>query len=228
MNTRATSCLKCPAVQKAFAAASTTRPSNPPWKCGCHKFILSQTHHYHRNLSTCRDTDFNYTVQNIFYVSGAGRTMGLNVLMDPETTQSLALAKSAYGIEVLIHDAEEFPQASVSSAIGQPGTEVIMSIVPSVISSKPAIRSVPVQERQCYFADEQTLRAARKYSLNSCLAECRVDYIVAKCDCVPFFYPDLPAIQDKYRQCGLNDVACLRTYRSEYEHHLLTSLLCRT
>lgn len=152
--------------------------------------------------------------------------MGLNVLMDPETTQSMALAKSAYGIEVLIHDAEEFPQASVSSAIAQPGTEVIMSIVPSVISSKPAIRSVSVQERQCYFADEQRLRAARKYSLNSCLAECRVDYIVAKCDCVPFFYPDLPAIQDKYRQCGLNDVACMRMYRSEYNLHLFTSLNC--
>lgn len=141
--------------------------------------------------------------------------MGLNVLIDPEVNETLALSKAAYGVEVLIHDAEEFPQASVSSAIAQPGTDVIMSIVPSVISSKPAIRSLPVVERQCYFADEQKLRAARKYSLNSCLAECRVDYIVSKCDCVPFFYPELPAIQNKYRQCGLADVSCLRQYRSE-------------
>lgn len=141
--------------------------------------------------------------------------MGLHVLLDIEREHSLAMAKPIYGAEVLIHDAEEFPQASLTSAIAQPGQELYITIVPSVINSKASIRSTPVSERQCYFSDEQKLRATRKYSLNSCLAECRVDYILSKCKCLPFFYPEIPAIETKHRQCELSDVACLRKYRSE-------------
>lgn len=148
--------------------------------------------------------------------------MGLNVLMDVEMEHSLAMSKPIYGAEVLIHDAEEFPQASLTSAVAQPGKEVYMSVVPSVINSKVSIRSTPVSARQCYFSDEQKLRATRKYSLNSCLAECRVDYIVSKCSCLPFFYPEIPAIEAKYRPCELSDVACLRRYRSEYKNSSLS------
>lgn len=142
--------------------------------------------------------------------------MGLNVVLDVETQHSLAMSKSIYGAEVLIHDAEEFPQASLTSAVAQPGRELSMAIVPSVIVSKESIRSLPVAERVCYFADEEKLRATKKYSLNSCLAECRVDHIISKCNCLPFFYPELPDIEKKHRQCGLRDVACLRNYRSEW------------
>lgn len=87
--------------------------------------------------------------------------MGLNLVLDAETQQSLGMSKSLYGIEVLIHDAEDFPQASVTSGIAQPGRELTLSIVPSVISSTPNLRGVSVSERQCYFSDEQNLRATR-------------------------------------------------------------------
>lgn len=141
--------------------------------------------------------------------------MGLNVLLDVETKYAMAMSKSIYGADVLIHDAEEFPQASLTSAVVQPGQEVSIAVVPSVISSRASIRSIPVIERQCYFADEEKLRATRKYSLNSCLAECRVDFILSKCHCLPFFYPEIPSVENKDRQCGLSDVGCLRMYRSE-------------
>lgn len=131
-------------------------------------------------------------------------------MMDSQPHESLGLARTVHGLEVLIHDPEEFPQASISSAVAQPNMEVILSITPSVINSKAAIRDIPVIERQCYFEDEVKLRATRKYTMNSCLAECRVDYIVKKCNCLPFFYPDIPEIQHKYRQCGFSDVVCLK------------------
>lgn len=142
--------------------------------------------------------------------------MGLSVMIDVEQQQSLAMAKSIYGAEVVIHDAEEFPQRSLISAVAQPGRDLSLGIVPSVIVSKSTIRSVPIADRSCYFADEEKLRATRKYTLNSCLAECRVDHILSKCGCLPFFYPEIPAIENKYRQCGLRDVACLRMYRCEW------------
>lgn len=143
--------------------------------------------------------------------------MGLNVLLDIETKHSLGMAKPIYGAEVLIHDAEDFPQASLTSGIAQPGHDMDMAIVPSVIISKPAIRGVPVDVRQCYFADEEKLRATQKYSQNSCMAECQVNYIISKCSCIPFFFPEPPSIGNKYRQCVLNDVDCLRRNQGKEE-----------
>lgn len=169
----------------------------------------------YKALKPSLEVNQDFNSQNIFYVSGTGRNMGLHVLIDAETEQSLSLAKSLYGVEVLIHDAEQFPQASVTTGIAQPGQEVIMSIVPQTMTSRPSVRDVPFAERQCFFSDEVKLRATQKYSLNSCLAECQVDFIIAKCDCVPFFYPEIPLLINKYRQCGFTDVACLRKYRSE-------------
>lgn len=158
----------------------------------------------------------NNDTRGNYYVSGAGRTMGISALIDVEQQHSLAMAKSIYGAEVVIHDANEFPQRSLTSAVAQPGRDLSIAIIPSVTISRETIRSLPVAERNCYFADEEKLRATRRYSLNSCLAECRVDHIIAKCNCLPFVYPEIPAIENKYRQCGLMDVACLRTYRSEW------------
>lgn len=130
--------------------------------------------------------------------------------MDSQAHQSLGMSRTVYGLEVLIHDPNEFPQASITSAVAQPSAEVILSITPSVINSKATIRDVPVNERQCYFEDEVKLRATRKYTMNSCLAECRVDYIVKKCNCLPFFYPDIPEMQNRYHQCGFGDINCLK------------------
>lgn len=125
------------------------------------------------------------------------------------------MSKSFYGVEVFVHDPEEFPQTNGPSAIAQPASSTIVSIVPSVITSRSTLRSVPVEERQCYFADEIRLRATRKYSLISCLAECRVDFIASRCNCVPFFYPSVRDIRDKYRLCTLSDVDCLQKYKGE-------------
>lgn len=140
-------------------------------------------------------------------------------MMDSQPQHSLGLARTVHGLEVLIHDPEEFPQGSITSAVAQPNAEVILSITPSVINSKETIRDIPVDERQCYFEDEIKLRATRKYTLNSCLAECRVDYIVKMCNCLPFFYPDIPEIQHKYGQCGFSDVACMKKINGNRNRH---------
>lgn len=47
------------------------------------------------------------------------------------------------------------------------------------------------------------------------MTECTVDAILSKCDCLPFYYPelDLKIYAKKYRQCSLHDVKCLRDNR---------------
>lgn len=152
--------------------------------------------------------------------------MGLNVLLDVEKQHSVAFSKSVYGADVLIHDPEEFPQASLSSAVVQPGREVSLTVVPTVIDSKRIIRDLPVAERKCLFSDEKKLRATAKYSVNSCMAECRVNFIIEKCNCLPFLYPETPAIENKNRQCELSDVTCLKNYRSKSVHYPQYNYTC--
>lgn len=55
---------------------------------------------------------------------------------------------------MLIHDPEDFPQAAVTTAIGQPGYDLAIAVIPSVIVSQPQIRGLPQLQRNCLFEDE--------------------------------------------------------------------------
>lgn len=178
--------------------------------CWRRRILIGNKTHFRLSSSSDPESDVSH---DIYHVPGAGRTLGLAVLLDPEVNETLALGKSFYGVEVFVHDPEEFPQTNGPSAIAQPASLTTVSVVPKVITSRATLRTVPVDERQCYFPDEIKLRATRKYSLISCLAECRVDFIASRCNCVPFFYLNVTDIRKKYRPCSLADVTCLKKYK---------------
>lgn len=127
----------------------------------------------------------------IYRVSGAGENVGLQARIEIEKESYVAYSKSFYGAKILIHDAENFPQTSVTTTtIGQPGYDLTIPVIPSVIVSEPGIRSLSEKQRNCLFDDEQKLRTTNKYSFQSCMTECTVDTILNKCDCLPFYYPE--------------------------------------
>ncbi|XP_055311194.1 sodium channel protein Nach-like isoform X2 [Sitodiplosis mosellana] len=157
-----------------------------------------------------------------YRVSGAGENVGLNIRIEIEKESYVAYSKSFYGAKILIHDAENFPQTSVTTTtIGQPGYDLTIAVLPSVIVGEPGIRSLSQKQRNCLFVDEKKLRTTNKYSFQSCMTECTVDTILNKCDCLPFYYPEsnMKAYSKKYRQCSLHDVKCLRDNR-----HVFSSL----
>lgn len=59
--------------------------------------------------------------------------------------------------KVLIHDPEDFPQTAVTTSIGQPGYDLAIAVLPSVIVSQPQIRGLPQLQRNCLFEDEVEL-----------------------------------------------------------------------
>lgn len=59
-----------------------------------------------------------------------------------------------FSAKVLIHDPEDFPQTAVTTSIGQPGYDVAIAVLPSVIVSQPQIRGLPQLQRNCLFEDE--------------------------------------------------------------------------
>lgn len=91
----------------------------------------------------------------IYRVSGAGENVGLNIRIEVERDAYVAYSKSYYGVKILVHDAESFPQSSVASTtIGQPGYDLTIAVIPSVIVSEPGIRSLSMKQRKCLFDDE--------------------------------------------------------------------------
>lgn len=87
-------------------------------------------------------------------MSGAGVNVGLSALVQIEPDDYIAYSKSFYGAYILVHGPRDFPQASVSTAVGQPGCDVTISVTPSVTVSQPRIRRLPLSKRNCLFPDE--------------------------------------------------------------------------
>lgn len=75
--------------------------------------------------------------------------------IEVERESYMAYSKSFYGVKILIHDAESFPQSSVTTTtIGQPGYDLTIAVIPSVIVSEPGIKSLSQKQRNCLFNDE--------------------------------------------------------------------------
>lgn len=121
-------------------------------------FFKSKTFEYFENPFPFRQKNekAKEQISNPTYrVSGAGENVGLNLRIEVEKEHYVAYSKSFYGAKILIHDAENFPQTSVTTTtIGQPGSDLTIAVIPSVIVSEPGIRSLSQKQRNCLFDDE--------------------------------------------------------------------------
>lgn len=158
----------------------------------------------------------------IYHVSGAGPDVGLDALIFVEPDAYTAYTRSYYGVVVMVHDPLSYPQANDKATFGQPGTDVTIAVVPTVLISQPAIRGLSLADRQCIFDDERVLRTTTKYTYHSCISECAVDTILQTCDCLPFYYMDvgLKRFFAGRRQCTLTDSICLRDNRRKIDKEL--------
>lgn len=100
-------------------------------------------------------------------MSGAGENVGLNIRIEIEKESYVAYSKSFYGAKIFIHDAENFPQTSVTTTtIGQPGYDLTIAVLPSVIVSEPGIRSLSEKQRNCLFVDEVNCNSEKAFAVS--------------------------------------------------------------
>uniref|UniRef100_A0A182SJN9 Uncharacterized protein n=1 Tax=Anopheles maculatus TaxID=74869 RepID=A0A182SJN9_9DIPT len=124
-------------------------------------------------------------------LSGAGRHVGLSILIDVEPDTYMAPTKSYYGAEVYIHDSGDFPSDADFEHVAQPGWDVIMSVIPLPIESSRTMSQVPENMRKCFLPEESDAQSKENFNLNVCMAECRLRTILNLCNCIPFYYADL-------------------------------------
>lgn len=90
----------------------------------------------------------------VYRVAGYGESVGLSVMLDPEMAEYVSFRNSYYGIKVLIHAPEDFAEGSHTTTTAQPGDDVSIAVMPTVVVSRPEIRSLLPKHRDCLFDDE--------------------------------------------------------------------------
>lgn len=95
------------------------------------------------------DTDFSN-----HRISGAGPSVGLEALIGVSKSDYYSYIHTYYGVSVYVHGFESFPQPPDKVLIVQPGTDVQISVMPSVLVSSRNVRSLPIALRNCLFDDE--------------------------------------------------------------------------
>ncbi|XP_049863648.1 sodium channel protein Nach-like [Schistocerca gregaria] len=156
--------------------------------------------------------DVDADTNSYLRVNGAGYLTGLTMLMDPRLEDYYAALFSFYGVQVLVHSPQDYPDISARGLIIAPQKEAFLQITAESTYSTPAVRTLNIDQRQCLFEDEsgenRNLGRAR-YSYGNCVVYCRMEHLRKICNCTPYFYPST----GDTRQCGLLDVKCLAEHR---------------
>lgn len=126
----------------------------------------------------------------MYRVSGAGTNVGLEAYVHVGSNKSAAYANGYDGVIIIVHGSEDYPHHLDMTAIGEPGDDVAISVVPTITVSEPSVRSLPVARRNCYFEDEYRLLTTVEYTYDLCVVECSLAAIYALCGCLPFFYAE--------------------------------------
>ncbi|CAG9862860.1 unnamed protein product [Phyllotreta striolata] len=157
---------------------------------------------------------------------GAGANLGLSVVLDAQVDEYYCSSTSSIGFKIIIGNPIETPKMADYGALLSPGVEARFSITPSVREASPNLRSVPVDKRQCYFANERKLIYYRTYSKSNCQQECASNRIYQSCGCVPYYLPKDPMM----KFCEQDDSPCVEdiqaTVSKETKHSQKVSCSC--
>ncbi|XP_058804612.1 pickpocket protein 28-like, partial [Phymastichus coffea] len=175
---------------------------NSPYKI--RKKIKNVTSEVKRNL-----TKEEPGVHEPLTVPGAGRDMGISVVIDLEENTYFGSIRPSVGASILVHDPFNYPEVEVLTSFIQPMQEMAVMLSGSIVASEANVKTLDLTRRNCWFNDEVKLSISSVYSYQSCITECRIRYIRRYCNCVPFFYPNYY----QARTCSLDDINCLTKNR---------------
>ncbi|XP_039276827.1 sodium channel protein Nach-like isoform X2 [Nilaparvata lugens] len=169
----------------------------------CYTFnsMTSQKHNQCNDLqNTLTDKDTLHKKHNDFNMecilrrnTAAGAATGMEVFMKGMSSSEFLPDQLNFvrysGVRVQVHHVTEYPEAGMGFPVpAEHGTKMSATVKPSLTRSTDAIRNLPVNVRNCYFADEKHLGVSNSYTEKSCLIECRLDYLFEVCGCRPYYF----------------------------------------
>jgi len=97
--------------------------------------------------------------------------------------------KCVNALQVLLHVATNYPDHLAMERLVTTGHSEHLALAPMMISAEMDLKSIAASSRGCYFYNEKTLTGFQQYSYKSCIFNCRVDFFLKLCKCLPFYYP---------------------------------------
>ncbi|CAH0716098.1 unnamed protein product, partial [Brenthis ino] len=146
---------------------------------------------------------FRYPTPRRVASCGYQTALTLIVRTDPDDYYSTALASR--GSLVFIDNAYNIPDMDSPARLVNPATEVMIAVSPERTYATAGIRSFKPHDRQCYYNDEVKIANFHHYSFHNCMALKKVQVLINKCDCIPFYFPQ----RDYNRICNFHDIECL-------------------
>lgn len=92
------------------------------------------------------------------------------------------------------HNSEDYPAEGNNAQLLAVGQETVVQLKGNVIRCSNDVLELSLEKRQCAHDNEIKLEYFQYYSPFNCLTECRMKYIIQKCNCIPFYYPTPPGI----------------------------------
>ena len=93
------------------------------------------------------------------------------------------------GYKVFLHTSVTIPDLNQEYFWLPLNQSVVASVKPVMTSSSKSVKKYSPHERKCYFQKERQLKYFQYYTSANCKMECRANYTLYLCDCVPFFMP---------------------------------------
>lgn len=94
--------------------------------------------------------------------------MGLTLKLHADVANYYCSSTSSSGFKVLLHSPIETPKVANFGFFVAPGLETKVVISPKISEASQLIRNVPIQQRQCVFANEANLSYYKIYSRKNC------------------------------------------------------------
>lgn len=89
--------------------------------------------------------------------SGPGKHMGLYVVLNASVADYHCSSTNSAGFKVLLHNPIETPNIANYGIALSPGLETRVIILPRFTEASDRLRAIPIQQRQCIFANERRL-----------------------------------------------------------------------
>lgn len=138
-------------------------------------------------------------------VNGPGESSGLFLMLKLDTRNIDYLCRGqVQGFKVILHTPNELPITTSNYFRVPLGQEVLVSVMPNVMTTSSGLKKYAPDRRVCYFDKERYLRFFKTYSKNNCELECLGNFTLSKCGCVKFSLPR----DENTKVCLQRDIEC--------------------
>ncbi|XP_030375575.1 sodium channel protein Nach [Scaptodrosophila lebanonensis] len=179
---------------------------------GFSEFPCNQSHEYLSFIPTTAYLgpccSFNYNPRNTSFVPFSANIFGMDGGLTFIGTEGSERNLST-GLIVLVHHPMDYVTESAASVTITAGSESFVEVSPTVQSSSAEVLELSQRKRDCLISDDVELR---NYRQAACMLSCQTEAIFSQCGCHPYL---LPIVNDKYKECNLNDTFC---YSDNYDN----------